>query len=341
MSAIPEMRIEQLFGPGSSNNDLTGERLERPEPMTRTQYFQQDDLVYARYQALAGSGQREVFIIRKGLAAIIDSHINAPASTGLAFGEGYASIHFALSAGGKFSHEQGDTRTLRSQNCLLTRYDAAPIIYRSDHARKMSYIMLAFSPSVLTRELGLSSATLPSGMELLLQPDIEHYKSSCIAMNPSIRYAMEDVFEYTQTSLHMRQIYLRAKLTELLCYLAGDCDTKNGLAGKPGIKLRSDEIARLNDVRQLIEQRIAEPPSLQQLCEVAHCNEKKLTAGFKHLFGASTHQYGLDLRLREARRLLRTGEHSVSEVSEMVGYHQIQSFSRMYRSRYGVAPSKI
>lgn len=50
-------------------------------------------------------------------------------------------------------------------------------------------------------------------------------------------------------------------------------------------------------------------------------------------------QYQKSLRLREARRMLVSGEHSVSSVAYDVGYGSPNQFSREYTRRYGVPPS--
>ncbi len=49
-------------------------------------------------------------------------------------------------------------------------------------------------------------------------------------------------------------------------------------------------------------------------------------------------QYQKDLRLTEARRLLRGGEHSVSAAAFEVGYESPSQFSREYARKFGAAP---
>ncbi|MFT5681919.1 MAG: AraC-like DNA-binding protein [Myxococcota bacterium] len=50
-------------------------------------------------------------------------------------------------------------------------------------------------------------------------------------------------------------------------------------------------------------------------------------------------QYQKSLRLLEARRMLSSGEHSVTSVAYDVGYGSPNQFSREYSRRYGVPPS--
>lgn len=59
---------------------------------------------------------------------------------------------------------------------------------------------------------------------------------------------------------------------------------------------------------------------------------------FKQVTGTTPLQFQKDLRLTEARRLLRTGEHSVSTAAFAVGYESPTQFSREYARKFGVSP---
>lgn len=61
---------------------------------------------------------------------------------------------------------------------------------------------------------------------------------------------------------------------------------------------------------------------------------------FKVVTAASPLQYQKDLRLLEARRLLRTGETSVSTAAFDVGYESPTQFSREYARKFGVPPKR-
>ena len=59
---------------------------------------------------------------------------------------------------------------------------------------------------------------------------------------------------------------------------------------------------------------------------------------FKEAFGLNLIEYRNKKRMELAKHLLKL--HSVSEVSELVGYQSIYAFSRAYKSFFGYAPSK-
>lgn len=59
---------------------------------------------------------------------------------------------------------------------------------------------------------------------------------------------------------------------------------------------------------------------------------------FKESYGVNLIEYRNKKRMELAKHLLKL--HSVSEVSELVGYQSIYAFSRAYKSFFGYAPSK-
>ena len=59
---------------------------------------------------------------------------------------------------------------------------------------------------------------------------------------------------------------------------------------------------------------------------------------FKEAFGMNLIEYRNKKRMELAKDLLKL--HSVSEVSDMIGYQSIYAFSRAYKKHFGYAPSK-
>jgi AraC-like DNA-binding protein len=60
---------------------------------------------------------------------------------------------------------------------------------------------------------------------------------------------------------------------------------------------------------------------------------------FKTITSTTPLQYQKELRLLNARRLLKTGGTSVTTVAYEVGYESTSQFSREYARKFGVPPS--
>jgi AraC-like DNA-binding protein len=61
---------------------------------------------------------------------------------------------------------------------------------------------------------------------------------------------------------------------------------------------------------------------------------------FKRVYGTTIRQTLIEIRLEEARRLLKEGRFSVKEVAYLTGWSDQLYFSKVYRKRYGYPPSQ-
>jgi len=107
-----------------------------------------------------------------------------------------------------------------------------------------------------------------------------------------------------------------------------------------GVRLRERDIARLNDIKKLIETRYSQHHTLQQLAQQTGLNRRKLTEGFKTLFGTGVNEYLIAQRMKQAAILLHQGL-NVGTVAEQVGYIGQGSFSRAFKRYYSVSPKQF
>lgn len=98
---------------------------------------------------------------------------------------------------------------------------------------------------------------------------------------------------------------------------------------------------RLEAVVALLQRRSDESFRVEDLAEMAGLSESRFRVLFKHLTGASVVQYQNRIRVNKARGLLLSGEHTVTRVAELVGYHDVYYFSRVFKRMTGVSPSTL
>jgi len=68
--------------------------------------------------------------------------------------------------------------------------------------------------------------------------------------------------------------------------------------------------------------------------------ERTLKRRFKTATGVAIMDYGQNLRIDEARRLLETTDDAADEIGAMVGYEDASFFRRLFRRRTGVTPGR-
>ena len=78
--------------------------------------------------------------------------------------------------------------------------------------------------------------------------------------------------------------------------------------------------------------------TLKELTEHFHFGKSYLCEQFKNDKGCSVMSYYLDLKLAEAKRLLREDSRPIHEISEQLGFESPEYFSRYFKKRVGHSP---
>ena len=96
---------------------------------------------------------------------------------------------------------------------------------------------------------------------------------------------------------------------------------------------------RLLRARDAIDRAYAEPLDIVELARIAIVSEAHFIRTFKATFGETPHRYLQRRRIERAMTLLRTTDHSVSEICLDVGFTSFATFSRTFRQIVGESPS--
>jgi AraC-like DNA-binding protein len=109
-------------------------------------------------------------------------------------------------------------------------------------------------------------------------------------------------------------------------------------ASKPQHTLRSD--LTCYRVMNYIDTHIYSLTSLEELAEKFNYNYSYLSTLFKRTMGETLQSYYSRRRLEAARLLLSENDLSVTEISELLHYSSIYTFSRAYKDHFGISPNK-
>ncbi len=100
---------------------------------------------------------------------------------------------------------------------------------------------------------------------------------------------------------------------------------------------RNDRLQRVTDY---IREHFKESISNEALADIYGVSTRRLTDLFRSAYGISPAAYILDYRLNIAKQLLEYSILSVSDVSAQSGFSDITYFSRVFKDKIGVTPSK-
>ena len=91
--------------------------------------------------------------------------------------------------------------------------------------------------------------------------------------------------------------------------------------------------------RDLVDARYAEPLDVDDLAREAGLSRAHFSAEFRRAFGETPHAYLLTRRLERAAALLRTTDHSVTDICMSVGLSSLGSFTTSFRRLFGLTPT--
>jgi len=101
------------------------------------------------------------------------------------------------------------------------------------------------------------------------------------------------------------------------------------------------EVARLLEARRILQENLAEPPSLQELARTVGTNQPQLSRGFRTLFGTTVFGFLRETRLQRARELLIGTNLPIKTIALEVGYRNSGDLTRSVKERFGMNPTAL
>ncbi len=106
------------------------------------------------------------------------------------------------------------------------------------------------------------------------------------------------------------------------------------------VALSPYELETIKAIPQMLLKQPFELPNLLSLAETLAINPKKLTKGFKCVYGDTIFSYHRKLALNRASSMLLNTDHTVSEIAYDSGYSSPSNFCAAFKKHYGVTPLK-
>ena len=207
--------------------------------------------------------------------------------------------------------------------------------WRLDHeyaaGRSLRYVTLNLDTSLLEAEALDSGAALAAAAE---DGPVSAFRSS----PPSSIAAIGEQILSCPMQGAARTLYLGGKGLELTAMALDHFVRGEARAG--ATSLGAAELRRVVVAREMLDAAPGRAPSLSELARGAGLNVRKLTAGFRALYGMSVAEYLRERRMVEAWRSLSSGACDVTRAAEDAGY-ALPHFSAAFLRRFGVLPSAV
>lgn len=93
-------------------------------------------------------------------------------------------------------------------------------------------------------------------------------------------------------------------------------------------------------IAEYLKRNICENPTLAEIAEECSMSVSKLKILFRESVGCGVIDYLIGLKIKEAKRLIDEKNSNFTEISEKLGFSSLHYFSRIFKKRVGMSPSK-
>jgi AraC-like DNA-binding protein len=137
----------------------------------------------------------------------------------------------------------------------------------------------------------------------------------------------------------LKRLFLLSKSIELLVLCA---EASNVAENRKDIFIKkSADKEKIIAVRDIINDRLSDPPGLSEIAKLVGLNEYKLKRGFKETFNNTIFGYLSEQRLNLAQQYLRDTEKTAAEIAFELGYATPQHFNNAFKKKFGITPFSV
>lgn len=159
-----------------------------------------------------------------------------------------------------------------------------------------------------------------------------------LSLTPEIHNIIIEVFG-TQFFGPLRQIYVSAKINELLCHTIDYIASLSSHSHRNTLKLRDQE--KIQQVYEILNRSYCNPPAVDKLAREVGLNRTDLRRYFRMIHGQTITDFCRKKRMAEAKAKLLHSDMNVTQIALHLGYNHVTNFTLAFNKYYGVSPKKF
>ena len=140
---------------------------------------------------------------------------------------------------------------------------------------------------------------------------------------------IEQMMREWQRGGQLDKFHVKALFHQFVYELMKQLQTQGGTATKPNVAAQAI---------RYIDERYAEPVTLHSLASLFQCSVRQLQRLFKARLQLGPMEYLMQVRMQNAKAMLRQTDAPLQHIAESVGYSDGYYFSRMFKKYVGVSP---
>jgi AraC-like DNA-binding protein len=155
-----------------------------------------------------------------------------------------------------------------------------------------------------------------------------------IPANSEIHRSVAEIMG-SRLSGQLQKLYLEGAVLQTLAH---QIDLLDRLPPDSDLLPPKSEQERLRDANELLLSNLVNPPTIGQMASKFGMSEKRLSSGFRELFGASVNDTILANRMALAMDKLEEGRLPLIKIARSVGYKHVSNFISAFTRFYGLPP---
>lgn len=145
---------------------------------------------------------------------------------------------------------------------------------------------------------------------------------------------LQELYALAASGDYVRDMQIYSKLVDLLTFLMEE-------SWHPGYaRITGGKKQNLQEIKDYLDSHYREKITLDALAERFYINKFYLTRVFKEQFGQSVTNYLVQLRITQAKRMLRFTDNSIESIAQECGLSDANYFSRLFKKVEGVPPGE-
>jgi AraC-like DNA-binding protein len=199
----------------------------------------------------------------------------------------------------------------------------------------VQYVKILFSKEWLSNYIGLREKISVFEKYIPVKSDEAEKKK----LNEEYRRIINELWEVNNDD-PLQNIYYSNRILLLIeqFFTKMHAEMMN-LKGK--YKLTADDVVKLKKVEAILNSPGKSSPNIDALAKKYGMTKVKLSHAFKEVYGTSIYNYYQHQRMQKAHELLSTGNFSVKEVSQKLGYTNLSNFVLAFTKQFEISPKSL
>ncbi|MEV0085510.1 helix-turn-helix transcriptional regulator [Saccharopolyspora sp. NPDC050642] len=296
-----------------------------------------DGTVRHRLRPEVGDGTIEVTSLRSGFHILrYDVAFTGGHQVGYAFPGDHFELEHCVDGRMRVSETDAGVGELHTGSVALSPRCATGGAVAHGDGERYRAVSITGTWSGLESYLGGADALPATGPEEVAR---ERYLGRSAALR-AVAGPLEEIFVHRRSSPG-RLLFLESRVVAALAALIDGLAVTPPHADSRDLVLDDHEVAALRRVPELLWQRRHAPPTLADLARASSMSVRRLTTGFRALYGTSVLAHHRRRCLDRAAALLVETDWPVARIGHEVGYSSPTNFGYAFRRDRGITPARF